>query len=148
MLKGYKAFIARGNVIDLAIGVVIGTAFGKITTSLVSDIINPLLGPVVGRVQFSNLFVALSTSHFETLAEAKEAGVPVITYGVFLDAVLQFLIVGFALYVVVQQVNRLNPPAPPPPATTRACPFCLGSIPQAATRCQHCTSQLDAVKAA
>ena len=82
-----------------------------------------------------------------TVEQAKAAGVPVITYGVFLDAVLQFLIVGFALYVVVQQVNRLNPPAPPPPATTRPCPYCLGSIPLAASRCQHCTSQLEAVKA-
>lgn len=148
MLKGYKAFIARGNVMDLAIGVVIGTAFGKITTSLVSDVINPLLGPLVGRVNFSNLFVALSTQRYDTLAQAREAGVPVVTYGVFLDAVLQFLIVAFALYLVVQQVNRLNPPAPPPPATTRPCPFCLGSIPLAATRCQHCTSQLEGVKAA
>src|SRR4051812_13098818 len=110
MLEGYRAFIARGNVIDLAIGVVIGTAFGKITSSLVTDIINPLLGPVVGRVQFSNLFLPLSLQHFDTAAQAKDAGVPVITYGVFFDAVLQFLIVGMALYVVVQQVNRLNRP--------------------------------------
>ena len=143
MLKEFKEFAMRGNVIDLAVGVVIGAAFGKIVSSLVDDILMPPIGRLVGNVDFSNLFVTLSAAHFDTLAEAKKAGAATLNYGLFLNNVVNFLIVAFAIFIVVQQVNRLTKkPAPPAAPTTKDCPQCTLAIPIAAKRCPQCTSQL------
>ena len=142
MLKEFKAFAMRGNVMDLAVAVVIGGAFGKIVTSMVNDVLMPVIGLFLGRVDFSNLFITLGEGTFETLADAQKAGVPTLNYGVFLNTVVQFLIVAFAVFLVVKQMNRLQKPAPAAAPTTKDCPFCATSIPIAATRCPHCTSQL------
>jgi large conductance mechanosensitive channel len=139
MFKEFKAFALRGNVIDLAVGVIIGAAFGKVVTSLVNDIIMPPLGLLLGRMDFSNLFVSLSGQHFESLAEAKRAGAATLNYGVFVSTLLDFVIVAFAIYLLVKQLNRFQQQ---PTATTRPCPYCLTAIPLKATRCGHCTSQL------
>ena len=141
-IKGFKEFAMRGNFIDLAVGVVIGAAFGKVVSSLVSDIIMPPIGVLLGGIDFSDFFITLNGKHVATLAEAKAAGIPVLAYGSFLNAIVQFLIIAFAIYVVIKQVNRLFPkPAPAP--ETRKCPFCKQDIADDATRCPHCTSVLD-----
>jgi large conductance mechanosensitive channel len=141
MLKEFKEFAMRGNVLDMAVGIIIGAAFGKIITSFVNDILMPPIGLLLGKVDFSNLFVNLSTQSFNTIAEAKKAGVATINYGLFLNTVLDFVIVAFAIFLLIKQVNKLNrKPAPAP--TTRDCPYCLSAIPIAAVRCAHCTSQL------
>ena len=139
-LKEFKEFALRGNVLDMAVGVVIGAAFGKIVTSLVSNIIMPPLGFLVGRVDFSNLFINLGTIDVKTLQEAQAANVPVIAYGVFLDNVIDFLIVAAAIFIVLKQINRFFPKeeAPDP----RLCPFCRETIADDATRCPHCTAEL------
>lgn len=144
MFKEFKEFAMRGNVIDLAVGVIIGAAFGKIVTSFVNDVIMPPIGLLVGNVDFSNLFVNLSSKPAPTLAAAKAAGVPVIAYGSFLNSVLDFLIVAFVIFVMVKQINRMSRQPEPAPAapTTKACPFCATEIPLAAVRCPHCTSSL------
>ncbi|MGA2419338.1 MAG: large conductance mechanosensitive channel protein MscL [Candidatus Acidiferrum sp.] len=143
MLKEFKEFAMRGSVIDLAVGVVIGAAFGKIVTSLVDDIIMPPIGRLVGHVDFSNLFVTLSEAHYDTLADAKKAGAATLNYGLFLNNVVNFLIVAFAIFIVVYQVNRwTKKPAPPAAPTTKDCPQCTLAIPIAAKRCPQCTSQL------
>ena len=144
MLKEFKEFAMRGSVIDLAVGVVIGAAFGKIVSSLVDDILMPPIGRLLGHVDFSNLFVTLADAHYDTLAEAKKAGVPTLNYGLFLNNVINFLIVAFAIFIVVQQVNRLNkkPEAPAAAPSTKDCPQCTMGIPIGAKRCPHCTSQL------
>jgi len=144
MLKEFKAFAMRGNVLDMAVGVIIGGAFGKIVTSLVNDIIMPPIGLVLGKVDFGNLYLNLSGASYASLAEAKAAGAATINYGLFLNTVLDFLIVAFALFLVIRQVNRLAAkPAPVPAApTTKECPFCYSNIPVKATRCPHCTSEL------
>ncbi|HME13307.1 MAG TPA: large conductance mechanosensitive channel protein MscL [Candidatus Acidoferrum sp.] len=144
MLKEFKEFAMRGSVIDLAVGVVIGAAFGKIVSSLVDDILMPPIGRLLGHVDFSNLFVTLTDAHYETLAEAKKAGVPTLNYGLFLNNVINFLIVAFAIFIVVQQVNRLNkkPEASAAAPSTKECPQCTMGIPIGAKRCPHCTSQL------
>jgi len=147
MLKEFKAFAMRGNVLDMAVGVVIGAAFGKIVSSFVADMLMPPLGLLLGKVDFSNLFVTLSASKsFNTLAEAKAAGVPTLNYGLFINTVIDFLIVAFAIFLLIRQVNRLTakPEAAPGPPTTKDCPFCLSTIPIKATRCPHCTSELRA----
>ena len=141
MLKEFKEFAMRGNVLDMAVGIIIGAAFGKIITSFVNDILMPPIGLLLGKVDFSNLFVNLSAQSFNTIAEAKKAGVATINYGLFLNTVLDFVIVAFAIFLLIKQVNKLNrKPAPPP--TTRDCPYCLSAIPIPAVRCAHCTSQL------
>ena len=141
MLSEFKKFALRGNVIDLAIGVVIGAAFGKIVTSLVNDIIMPPLGLVIGNVDFSNLFISLSRQHYASLDEARKAGAATLNYGLFLNNVVDFLIIAFAIFLVMRQVNRLLvPPAVP---TTKSCPYCVSTIPLQATRCPNCTSTLD-----
>lgn len=141
-IKGFKEFAMRGNFIDLAVGVVIGAAFGKVVSSLVSDIIMPPIGVLLGGIDFSDFFITLNGKHAATLAEAKAAGIPVLAYGSFLNAIVQFLIIAFAIYVVIKQVNRLFPkPAPAP--EVRKCPFCKQDIADDATRCPHCTSVLD-----
>jgi large conductance mechanosensitive channel len=144
MFREFREFAMRGNVVDLAVGIIIGVAFGKIVTSLVNDIIMPPIGLVVGRVDFTNLFINLSGQSYASLAEAKAAGAPTINYGVFLNNVIDFVIVAFAIFLLVRFINRLNrqPEAPPKAPTTRECPFCLSSIPLRATRCPQCTSTL------
>ena len=143
MLREFKEFIARGNVIDLAVAVVIGAAFGKIVTSLVEGVIMPPIGLALGKVDFSNLFIDLSRQHPASLAEAKTKGLPVIAYGNFINDVISFLIIAFVIFLIVKAVNRLQA-APPPPPNTRDCPYCLTAIPVAAKRCAACTSELPA----
>jgi large conductance mechanosensitive channel len=143
MWKEFRNFAMRGNVIDLAIGIIIGAAFGKIVTSLVNDILMPPLGVILGRVDFSNLFVNLSSKHFDSLNDAKAAGAATINYGIFINNIIDFLIVAFAVFILVKQINRFMPkPAEPAPADAKECEYCKSSIPKAATRCPHCTSQL------
>jgi large conductance mechanosensitive channel len=143
MWKEYRAFVARGNVIDLAVGVVIGAAFGKIVTTFVEGIIMPPIGLVLGRIDFSSLFFVLdgSKGYPVSLADAKAKGIPVIAYGQFGNDILGFLIVALAVFILVKQVNRLreDESAQPPPAT-KECPFCASNIPLKATRCPQCTS--------
>ena len=141
MLKEFKAFAMRGNVIDLAVGVIIGAAFGKIVTSLVSDVIMPPIGLVLNKVDFSNLFVSLDGRHFDNLDAAKKAGAPTLNYGLFVNNVIDFLIVAFVIFLVVRQINRLTA-APPAAPTTKSCPLCATTIPLAAKRCPNCTSEL------
>jgi large conductance mechanosensitive channel len=144
MLKEFREFIARGSVLDLAIGVIIGAAFGKIVTSLVDDIIMPPIGLLLGRVDFTNLFIDLSGQGYPSLEAAKAAGAPTINYGVFLNTLIQFVIIAFVLFLIIRQANRLRRPAEAPAPTTRDCPYCLEPIPLKATRCAHCTSDLTA----
>ena len=143
VMKDFKEFAMRGNVLDMAVGVVIGAAFGKIIASLVTDILMPPIGLLIGGVDFSNLFINLSGTPAATLAEAAEAGLPVIAYGLFINAVINFLIQAWAIFWVKRFANRLMPPPPAPaPAPVRKCPFCCSEIDENATRCPHCTSQL------
>jgi large conductance mechanosensitive channel len=144
MWKDLKAFILRGNVLDLAIGIIIGAAFGKIVTSLVNDIIMPPIGLLLGRIDFSNLFVNLSGKPLESLSAAKAAGAVTINYGLFVNAVLDFLIVAMVIFFLIRGINKIMPKPKVAPAapTTKDCPFCLSAIPLKATRCAHCTSQL------
>ena len=142
MLKEFKTFIMRGSVLDLAIGVIIGGAFGKIVASLVADILNPIIGLALGKVDFSNLFIALNGQSYATIADAKKAGAPTINYGLFINSVIEFVIVAFVIFMIIKQVNRFMPAPPPaPPATaTKECPECKSTIAAAARRCPHCTS--------
>ncbi len=142
MFKGFREFIMRGNVLDLAVAVIIGAAFGKIVTSLVSDILMPPLGLALKNVDFSNLFVDLSGAHYATLAQAKAAGAATINYGLFLNNVIDFLIVAFVIFLIIQQANRLKKAPAPADPTTKECPYCRTNIPIAATRCPNCTSSL------
>jgi large conductance mechanosensitive channel len=142
MFKEFKEFIMRGNVLDLAVGIVIGAAFGKIVTSLVTDILMPPIGVVMGKVDFSNLFIDLSGHGYPSVAAAKAAGAATINYGLFLNTLVDFLIVAFVIFLVVKQANRMKRPAPVAAATTKECPFCHTNIPIPATRCPNCTSQL------
>lgn len=145
MLKEFKAFAMRGNVLDMAVGIIIGAAFGKIVASFVEDVLMPPLGRLLGRADFSNLFVSLTGQHFDTLAAAKTAGAATLNYGLFINTVINFLIVAFAVFLLVRQVNRFAAkPAPAPAPSTKDCPLCLMPVPLKATRCGHCTSQLSA----
>jgi large conductance mechanosensitive channel len=144
MLKEFKAFAMRGNVLDMAVGIIIGAAFGKIITSLVSDILMPPFGLALGKVDFSSLFLNISGKSYATLADAKAAGAATINYGLFLNTVIDFLIVAFVIFMLVRQINRWNKPAPPPPPTTKDCGYCFTAIPLKATRCPNCTSALTA----
>jgi large conductance mechanosensitive channel len=141
MLKEFRAFIDRGNVIDLAVAVVIGAAFGRIVTALVEGILMPPLGLILGRVDFSSLFFVLDSSKGvpASLALAKEAGVPVVAYGAFINEIVHFVIVAFAVFLLVREVNRRRAPAA---VTTKACPKCVSAIPLAATRCPACCADL------
>ncbi len=144
MFKEFKEFAMRGNVLDMAVGIIIGAAFGKIITSFVSDILMPPLGLLLGKVDFASLFLNISGKDFPSLAAAKAAGAATVNYGVFLNTVLDFLLVAFAVFLLVKQVNRLNR-APAPAAvepTTKNCAYCLSAIPIKAVRCPNCTSQL------
>jgi len=140
MFKEFKAFAMRGNVLDLAVGVILGAAFGAIVNSLVNDIIMPPIGKLMGGMDFKDLFVPLDGKTYESLAVAKMAGAPVIAYGNFLNTVINFLIIAFAIFLLVRQVNKLS--GPPPAATTKDCPRCGMSIPLKATKCGHCTSDV------
>jgi large conductance mechanosensitive channel len=146
MFREFREFAMRGNGVDLAVGIIIGAAFGKIVTSLVNDIVMPPVGLLLGRVDFSSLFINLSGQPYASLAEAKAAGAPTINYGVFLNSVIDFVIVAFAIFLLVRSINRLSrqPEATPEAPTTRECPFCLSSISLRATRCPQCTSTLQA----
>jgi len=141
MFREFKAFVMRGNLLELAVAFILGIAFGRVVTSLVNDVIMPPIGLVLGGVDFSNLFINLSKTPYATLAEAQAAGAPTINYGVFVLTVLDFLIVAFVVFMLVRAVNRVQRPRPVAP-TTKECPYCLSIIPLRATRCPHCTSEL------
>ena len=142
MIKEFKEFVMKGNVLDMAVGIIIGAAFGSVVTSFVNDVLMPPIGLLLGKVDFSNLFINLSGKTFETLAEAKKAGAATLNYGLFLNTAINFLIVGFAVFLLVKQVNRLKRTEPAPAPTTRECRFCYTAIPIKATRCPNCTSEL------
>lgn len=142
ILNEFKAFIQRGNVLDLAVGVVIGAAFGKIVTSFVGDLLMPVIGLLLGKTDFSNFFLALDGKSYETLAAARTAGAPVLAYGAFVNIVIEFLIVAAAVFLLVKAVSRIMPAPPAAPETTRECPECTLAIAKAASRCPHCTSQV------
>jgi large conductance mechanosensitive channel len=148
MLKEFREFAVKGNVVDMAVGIIIGAAFGSIVNSLVKDVLMPPIGLLLGNVDFSNLFVVLKqgtvTGPYATLAEAKKAGAVSIDYGMFLNTVISFLIVTFSVFILVRSINRIrrSEAAPPPSPTTRECPYCLSVVPLKATRCGHCTSDL------
>jgi large conductance mechanosensitive channel len=144
MLKEFKEFAMRGNVLDMAVGIIIGAAFGKIITSLVGDVLMPPLGLILGKVDFSNLFINISGKSYDSLAAAKVAGAPTINYGVFLNNIIDFLIVAFAIFFLIRMVNRWNKPAPAAAPKTKDCSYCATAIPIAAKRCPNCTSQLTA----
>lgn len=147
MIKEFKEFAIKGNVIDMAVGIIIGGAFGKIVTSLVNDVIMPPIGRLLGRVNFGDLFINLSGEDYKSIAEAKAAGAPTLNYGIFINTVIDFLIIAFVIFLVIRSINKLKrAPAPPPPgpATTKECPFCFSTIPIKATRCPNCTSDLKA----
>ena len=143
MLEEFKKFAMRGNVIDMAVGVIIGGAFGKIVSSFTNDVLMPPIGLLLGKVDFSNLFLNLSGTPYPSLADAKKAGAATVNYGVFLNSIIDFVIIAFVLFLLITQLNRLLAPAPPPASlTTKECPFCLSQIALRASRCAHCTSQL------
>jgi len=144
VLKEFKAFAMRGNVLDMAVGIIIGAAFGRIITSLVSDIIMPPIGVLLGKVDFSSLFFNISGTSYPTLAAAKAANAATVNYGTFLNTVIDFLIVAFVIFLMVRQVNKWNKPEPAPATTTKECPYCLTAISLKATRCPACTSELRA----
>jgi large conductance mechanosensitive channel len=147
MLAEFRKFAMRGNLVDLATGIVIGAAFTSVVNSFVNDILMPPIGLALGRVDFANLFINLSGRQFESLAAAKAAGAPTINYGVFINQILNFLIVALAVFLLIRQINRMNErvfgPAPEP-ATTRECPHCASTISVKARRCPHCTSEIKA----
>lgn len=142
MLKEFKEFAIRGNVMDMAVGIIIGAAFGKIVTSFVKDIIMPPIGLLMGGVDFSNLFINLSSTSYATLAEAQKAGAATINYGAFINTVIDFVIIAFAIFLVIKQMNRLKKEPSPADPTTKQCPACLSTIPINAKKCAHCTSDL------
>ncbi|WP_298437515.1 large conductance mechanosensitive channel protein MscL [Geobacter sp.] len=142
MLKEFKEFALKGNVIDLAVAVIIGGAFGKIVTSFVNDILMPPMGLLLGKMDFTNLFINLSGKEYPSLKAARDAGAPVISYGVFINTVLDFIIVAFAIFLVIRQINRMKKEPAPAPPNTKECGFCFSAIPIRATRCPQCTSEL------
>ena len=142
MMKEFKEFAVKGNVIDLAVGVIIGGAFGKIVTSFVSDIVMPPLGMAMGKVNFSDLFIDLSGKGFTSLKAAKDAGAPVISYGLFINTILDFVIIAFVIFMVIKQINRLKKEPAPAAPNTKECPFCCSAVPIPAKRCPQCTSEL------
>jgi large conductance mechanosensitive channel len=142
MLKEFREFIMRGNVVDLAVGVIIGSAFGQIVSSLVSDLIMPPIGLLLNGVDFSNLFVSLTGQPYVTLADAQAAGAPTLNYGIFVKTLIDFLIVGLVIFLLIRAINRLKKPAPAAAISTKECPYCFSTIALKATRCPNCTSQL------
>jgi large conductance mechanosensitive channel len=146
LLKEFREFVMRGNVVDLAVGFIIGAAFGKIVTSFVGDILMPPIGLALGKVDFSNLFVNLSGNTYTSLAEAQAAGAPTINYGLFINTLIDFIIVAFVLFLVIRMMNRMQRAKEELPAepTTKDCPYCFSSIPIKAVKCPHCTSEIPA----
>ena len=150
MLKEFKEFAMRGNVVDMAVGIIIGAAFGTIVKSLVADVIMPPIGLLLGKVDFSNLFIVLkegaTAGPFATISEAQKAGAVTINYGVFINTIIGFIIVAFAVFLVIRTINKLKreEEAPPEDPTTKECPYCLSTIAIMATRCANCTSELEA----
>ena len=142
MFKEFKEFAMRGNVLDMAVGIIIGSAFGKIITSMVSDVLMPPIGLLLGKLDFSSLFFNISGQYFPSIAAAKAAGAPTINYGLFLSTVIDFLIVAFVIFFLIRQVNRLKQKPAGTTPTTKECPFCFSVIPLKAVRCPHCTSEL------
>ena len=141
MLKEFKEFAMRGNVMDMAVGIIIGAAFGRIITSLVTDVLMPPLGLALGKVDFSSLFINISGTQYPTLAAAKAAGAATINYGLFINSVIDFLIVAFVIFLMVRMINRWDKPAPAAAPATKDCPYCCSAIPLKATRCPNCTSE-------
>ena len=144
MLKEFKEFAMRGNVLDMAIGIIIGGAFGKIISSLVGDVLMPPIGRLMGNLDFSNLFFALNGQVYESLKAAKDAGAPTINYGLFINTVIDFVIIAFVIFMLVKQVNRLKKEAPAAAPATKECPYCFSQIALKATRCVGCTSEVKA----
>jgi large conductance mechanosensitive channel len=144
MLNEFKQFAMRGNVIDMAVGVIIGGAFGKIVTSFTNDVMMPPIGLLLGKVDFSNLFINMSGTPYPSVDAAKKAGAATLNYGLFLNTVIDFVIVAFVLFMLIREINKFLAPKPAAPGqpTTKDCPYCLSQIPIKATRCGHCTSQL------
>ena len=142
MLKEFKEFALKGNMIDLAIAVILGGAFGKIITSLVNDIIMPLIGQLLGKVNFSDLFISLNGTKYASLADAQAAGAATFNYGMFINTIIDFLIVAFIIFLIVRQINRMKKAPAPAAPTTKECPYCYTQIPIPATRCPNCTSEL------
>ena len=140
MLKDFREFAMRGNVVDLAVGVIIGAAFGKITTSLVNDVIMPPIGVLLGKVDFSNLFFTLSDGSFTSVKAARDAGVPVVAYGMFINTIIDFTIVAFAVFIIVKQMNRLKAAEKPAAVTEKECTDCTSMIPLKAKKCKFCGS--------
>jgi len=144
MFKEFKVFIMRGNVVDMAVGIIIGAAFGKIITSLVNDVLMPPIGMLMGNVDFSELFINISGTSYPSLTAAKAAGTATINYGMFINTVISFLIVAAAIFILIKQVNRMKKPVEVAAPATKACPYCLSNVPIKATRCPACTSELKA----
>lgn len=142
IIKEFKEFAIKGNVVDLAVGIIIGGAFGKIVTSFVNDIVMPPIGMLMGKVNFTDLFINLSGQPFMSLKAAKDAGAPVISYGVFINSLIDFIIMAFVIFMVIKQINKLKKDTVKPVPTTKDCPFCFSAIPIPAKRCPHCTSEL------
>ena len=142
MLKEFKEFAMKGSVLDMAVGIIIGAAFGKIVTSFVNDVLMPPIGLLLGKVDFSNLFINLSGKHYASVVEAKTAGAATLNYGIFLNNILDFLIVAFAIFLLVRQINRWRAQPAPAAPSTKECSYCASSIPIKATRCPNCTSDL------
>lgn len=140
LAKEFRDFVARGNVVDLAVGVIIGASFGKIVTSLVNDVVMPPIGLILGHVDFSNLFLNLSDKHYDSLAAAKAAGAPTVNYGMFINALLDFSIVAFVIFLLVKPINSVI--KRPAPAATKECPRCVSTVPTKATKCPHCTADI------
>jgi large conductance mechanosensitive channel len=141
MLKEFRDFAMRGNVVDMAVGIIVGAAFNNVVNALVANVIMPPIGLLLGRVDFSDLFINLSGAHYPSLAAAKAAGAATIAYGAFINTVINFVIIAFAVFVLVREINRLYPP---PPLSTKECPYCSMAIPVTAKRCPHCTSEFKA----
>jgi large conductance mechanosensitive channel len=143
MASDFKAFVMRGNVVDLAVGVIIGAAFGRIVSSMVDDVLMPPIGKALGHVDFSGLFINLTDTPYATLAEAKAHNAATLNYGIFINTVINFIIVAFCVFIIIQIIHKwTNKPAPPAPTTTKDCPQCAMTIPIAAKKCGHCTTQL------
>lgn len=142
MWKEFKEFALKGSLIDMTVGIILGAATSTLVKSLINDVIMPPIGMLLGKVDFSNLFINLSRTHYASLTEAKAAGAPTINYGVFLNEVLNFLVVSFVLFLIIRQINRFRRKKEATAPATKECPYCLSQIPSKATRCPHCTSQL------
>ena len=143
MFKEFKEFAMKGNVVDLAVGLILGASFGSIVTSLVNDIIMPPIGLLLGKVNFSSLFINLSSTAYTSLENAKAAGAPTINYGLFINTILNFLIVAMAMFFIIRAINRLRKPETPAAVPeTKECPYCLSTVPKGASKCAHCTSDI------